>query len=241
MRPFFLRTSAGLVGLLCFAAFEFPGFAQSSATYTLGSTGLTSLKYNGTELLSYGDLRVNWVRFNTGSYADLTAAVNADSGRQEVTRTYGWGSIKIGYSTSGNRLNLVVTTTNHSPYTIQGISCEPLALRLPQAPAEYDGNTPLLSPGIGGPTLIQMSFGSGVLVFANDGPAKPLMAGFPWALNKPSNTVFPLRINTDREDMYPTFFPTINRPIAPGASDQYTLSLRFGPPGSTLSSLGTDV
>ncbi len=236
-----ISASAGVAAVLSLAVGGIPAFAQAPLNFTLGATGLTSLKYNGVEFLSYGDLRVNSVLFNNGTYADLNASTTADNNRQEVTRSYSWGSIKIGYSASASRLNLTITTTNTSPFTIQGVSYEPVALRFPQAPAEYDGNTPLISPGLGGPTLVQMSFGSGVMVFANDNAAKPLMAGFPWALNKPSNTIFPLRINTDRENMYPTFFPTIVRPIAPGASDQYNLSLRFGPPGSTLTSLGMDV
>ncbi|HLK62895.1 MAG TPA: Ig-like domain-containing protein, partial [Bryobacteraceae bacterium] len=57
----------------------------------------------------------------------------------------------------------------------------------------------------------------------------------------PTNTTFPLRVNTNRDPMYPTFWPFINRPIAPGASDQYHLSLRFGTPGSTLQALGGDL
>ena len=244
MQPRVLRRDAGLVAALFLMSCGSPAQGQSGVAISVGSTGLTSLRYNGTEFISSGDLRVNSILLNTGStttYADLTASVSFDSTRQEVTRSYSWGSIKIRYAVVGNRVSMIITTANTSPYIIQGLSYEPVALKLPQAPTEYDGNTPMLGSSVGGPTLIQMSFGSGVVVFANDDPSLPLMTGFPWALNKPTNTIFPLRINTDRDNMYPSFFPYINRPIASGGTDQISLSLRFGPPGSTLISLGQDV
>jgi len=100
---------------------------------------------------------------------------------------------------------------------------------------------PMLADNIGGPTVMSMSYGSGVMVLANEDPAKPLSTGFPWSWDNPTNSFFPLRVNTNHDSMYPSFFPTINRPIAPGSSDQYQISLRFGPPGSTVNTLAPDV
>ena len=79
------------------------------------------------------------------------------------------------------------------------------------------------------------------VVLGNEEPGKPIIAGFPWALDRPVSTIFPFRINTDREPMYPDSYPTVDRPIPSGGQDQYRFSLRFGGSGSTVTSLAADV
>jgi PA14 domain/Bacterial Ig domain len=222
-----------------------PVFAQS-VTLGLSNTGLSSLKYNGTEFVNNGAFQVNEVMLRnaagTVSDANLTlTGSSVDASRNELTLSYNWGSVKVDYVPAGSRLNMTITTTNTSASTIQGVFYEPLDLQFPSTVQEYDGNTPMVSPNLGQPTLEPMTYNSGVLVFTNEDPSKPLMAGFPWALDKPTDKVFALRVNTDRESMYPTFYPYIDRPIAPGASDQYQLALRFGPMGSTVQSLAGDI
>ena len=233
----FLILSCALMALV-------PASAWGQVTMGLNNTGLSSLRYNGLELLGHGDFRVGSILMRDASgstfYGNSNATVQMDSAQQALTFTYSWGSIRCNYSVVGNRLNLNIVTNNMSPYTIQGVFVEPLAIQFPSAVQEYDGNTPLLLMG-GSSNAETMSFSSGVMVLVNDAPQKPLMLGFPWALDRPaSSTLFPLRINTDRENMYPAFFPYTDRPIAPGASDQYQVSLRFGPPGSTVQSLAPD-
>lgn len=218
--------------------------AQAAVVLTLNGTGVSSLKYNGTEFISNGDLQVDRVLFANGTnlyYGDSAPSISADPAQQVITRTYPWGSIQMAYAVVANRLNLTITTVNRSASAIVGIAYEPITLKFPSAVQQYDGNTPLLLSNLDGPTVIPMTFSTGVMVFANDDPSLPLMAGFPWALDKPTDTVFPLRLTTGSDNLYPTFFPTINRPIPPGKSDQYTLSLRFGAPGSTALSLASDV
>ena len=222
-----------------------PVFAQPTVTMALSGTGLSSLKYNGTEFLGYGDFFVNDIELlgPSGPFpANITAtSVSMDQAHQELTRSYNWGSIKVRYAAVNNRLNLTITTSNTSPYPIQGIFYEALNLKFPAKPQEFDGVTPLLAFNSGYPSLFTMSYGSGVMALANDDVVTPLTIGFPFSNDPPANTFFPLKINTTRAIYHPTFFPYIDRPIAPGASDQYTLSLRFGPPGSTAASLGPDI
>src|SRR5579862_136864 len=67
--------------------------------------------------------------------------------------------------------------------------------------------SPLLGHNNGDPTLIGMSWGTGIVVLANDDVTKPLISGFPWALDKPANTMFPLRICTGRDPMFPDMLP----------------------------------
>jgi hypothetical protein len=221
------------------------GHAQTGVSIAVNNKGLTSLAFNGTSFLSYGDFRVNRVlmRNSSGSTfnADLTVNASVDQSLRLVTLGYSWGTVKVAYVTSGNRLTLNITTTNTSPNTIQGLFYEPMGLHFPAAVQEYDGSIPLICSNVGDPCVESMTYGSGTLVMANDDVQKPLIVGFPWALDKPANTVFPLRINTDREGMYPDRVPYVNRPIAPGASDVFQISLRFGGQGSGVPALAGDI
>jgi hypothetical protein len=70
---------------------------------------------------------------------------------------------------------------------------------------------------------------------------KPLMVGFPWATNRPSNTKFPLSVHTGRVDSYPDSYPTITRPILPKGTDTYVVTLRFGRANATETALDDDI
>jgi hypothetical protein len=239
-RKIFLLFNLLLLTLL----FTHSGSAQT-VNIAMNNQGLTSLTFNGNQFLSYGDFRVNRVLMRDASgntfNADLTVNASANQALQQLTLAYSWGSVKVGYVTSGNRLTLNITTTNTSANTIQGLFFEPMGLHFPAAPQEFDGSIPLICSNVGDPCIESMTYGSGTLVMANEDVQKPLIVGFPWALDKPTNTVFPLRINTDRENMYPDRVPYVNRPVAPGGTDLFQISLRFGAPGASAASLVSDI
>ena len=219
--------------------------ADELVTVGFKSNGLASLRYAGTEFLGNGDFRVNRVQLQSGSQApvdaDLNASIQMDTTRQTLTRLYGWGKVSVIYRAAGNKLTITVSTYNTSQSTIVGVFYEPLGIQFPAAVTEYDGVDPLLADNIGGPTVIPASYGSGVMTIANEDVVRPLMVGLPWAWDKPANSFFPLRINTGRDSMYPDSAQSINRPIAPGASDQYEISIQFGAPGASAVSLGGDI
>ncbi|MGH9626830.1 MAG: hypothetical protein ACRD7E_00480, partial [Bryobacteraceae bacterium] len=218
--------------------------ARAGVDVTFGPEGLGSLKYREEELLGSGTFRVDRVvmKGDTGTAfdADLTSTIRTDTNRKEVTRQYKWGSVAVQYAPVGDRLNLTITTTNTSPSIIQSVFYEPFALKFPAKPKEYDGNTPLLGHNIGSPTVLPLSYSSGVVALVNEDMKRPLMIGFPWALDRPASTLFPVKVNTGRNDMYPDSMPNVNRPVGPGQSDQFHLSLRFGPEDATAASLAGD-
>lgn len=218
--------------------------AQPTVGIALNSTGLSSLNYNGTEFLAYGDLRLNEVKFlradGTLTGGNVNSSVITDNTQRTQTRTYNWGTITVRYATAGNRLNITVTVSNQSPRPMQQIWFHTLGLHFPAVVQEYNGSIPLVKSTLGRPVVQTMSFGSGVMALVADEVAKPLQLGFPWALDKPMNTMFPLSVNIDTVSMYPNSYPKINRPIPAGGSDQYRFSLRFGPPGSTPDNLAAD-
>ena len=238
-----------LVRLSCvvhlIAALSIAGLAQAQVTIGFDGSGLASLKFNGSELLASGALRVNRITFKDGAgetyAANLDAAVTVDAAAGEIRNTYSWGTVSALYQIRGNRLDIALTVTNRGSSAIQGVFLEPLELRLPAKPAEYDNVTPIMVYDPGEPGVLALTTATTTVVLGYDDPGKPIVAGFPWANDRPVSTVFPFRINTDREPGYPNSYPTVNRPIAPDSSDQYRFSLRFGGPGSTVDSLASDV
>ncbi len=210
-----------------------------------GPNGLSSLRYRGWQLLAYGDLRVSHVVMRDGagntSPGSLESTLESDPPAGRVLRKFAWGEVEARYTPRAGRLNLAVTVRNRSANTILEASYEPLGLRFPARVAEYDGSIPLMGHNVGDPTIISMTWPAGKAVLVNEDVVRPLLAGFPWSLDRPANATFPLRISIGRDPMLPDMLPYIDRPIPPGASDTYELSLRFGAPDANSAKLADDV
>lgn len=232
-----------LAVLVC--ALSAASVAHAQVQIRFDGAGLASIAFNGSEVLSAGVLRVNAVTFRDPSGlaypANLDATVSVDAASGEIKNTYSWGAVTARYQALGNRLDATLTVINRANHPIQGVSLEPLELRLPGKPAEYDGVTPMMIYDVGEPGVLGLTTPAMTVAFGYEDPGKPLVTGFPWANDRPASTRFPLRINTDREPGYPTSYPTVHRPIEPGGSDQYRVSLRFGGPGSIVDELAADV
>jgi hypothetical protein len=230
---------AVVLNLLVVASLE--GDAQPQVAIGFNGAGLSSVVYNGSELLESGVLRVHRIVFQDGSSATLGGAVSVDAGASAITNTYSWGAVSARYETRGNRLDVTVTVTNRANSAIKAVSLEPLELRLPSKPAEYDNVTPIMIYDVGKPGAVGLTTPSVTVALGHEDPRKPIVAGFPWANDRPASTRFPFRIITDREPMFPDSYPTVDRPIATGTSDQYRFSFRFGPAGTSVSSLTSDL
>jgi hypothetical protein len=182
-----------------------------------GPDGLRSLRYGGHNWLADGRLHVEG--------AKGTAVLEKGA----ILRTLPWGSVRGEYTASGTRLRIVLTVKNSSDKPIDRVQLTPIQLRLPAKSAEYDDVTPMIGANVGTPTLLSLSTPKGRLVVVNEEIEKPLYVGFPWALDRPASTVFPLWIDTALRESLPKSYPAVHRPIAPGGSDTYTVSIRFGP------------
>jgi hypothetical protein len=218
--------------------------AQSGVTLAWNDHGLSSLRYGGVEYLGTGDLHVNQVTFqhahDPAFEGDLAGTTKIDAASNRSSRRFSWGSVVVQYKPAGYRLDVKVTVYNSSADTLQGIWLEPLGLHFPSPIREYDGKTPLLGNTLGQPALVQATYTTGVLLLASDDRDKPVQIGFPWTSDRPMNTQFPLSINTGRVPLFPTSTPSIRRPIEAQKSDSFMFSLRFGPPGSSLTTLAED-
>ena len=208
--------------------------------------GLKSLRCNGFDFLENGGFGVRSVVLR-GPSGETRPGINYGTYRfnaqlQELNGTFPWGKIIVTYTASGNRLTLKVATINTSNSdTIVSVWYQPLRFKFPLKVKEYDGSIPLLAHNIGQVAVSRASYGSGALAAVSEDVAKPMQVGFPWADNKPENTVFPLTMNTGRVALDPDSTPFINRPITPNSSDEYRLSVRFGPASEDVGEFASDL
>jgi hypothetical protein len=242
-----ILVGVGVVGIAAVSsAVLMTGGRLPDVTVAATENGLTSLKVDDAEVLKSGDFGVDNVLLKKKSgetYQGSTSGkAQFDKEHLELAKTFPWGTLKVGYATSKNRLTITMTTTNTSDSdTIQGLKYVPITLRFPEKLKEYDGTTPLLAHNLGQVADVAVSYGSGRLAVVSEDLDKPLMVGFPWADNRPASTEFPLSVHTDRVSSYPDSYPTLNRPISPKGTDTYVVSLRFGRSSTTENKLVSDM
>jgi len=235
--------------------------APPAVSIAFGAQGLSSLQVGGQELLWRNSADTTGGAFDGGTFWVTSVAlrdadgkdislpnggpstVRVESGQGRVTRTFAWGRVSGIFAAHANTLHLTISITNTSPATtVQTIAIQPLWLRFPQTPKEYDGVNPMLTANLGNPSAIALDYVTGTLALCNDDVTLPLVIGFPWALDRPGNTTFPLQISSGPTSwLHPFIDPYLDRPIPPGKSDTYTLSLRFGEAGIPAEALSGDI
>jgi hypothetical protein len=99
----------------------------------------------------------------------------------------------------------------------------------------------MISSNVGAPTILHLTTPQGRLAVVNEEIERPLYVGFPWALDRPKSTVFPLWVDAALRDSLPKSYPAVHRPVAPGGSDTYRLSIRFGTATASSRDLAGDV
>ena len=201
-------------------AFALMCHGQQAVQLGFSQNGLSSLQYSGQQYLGYGNLRLNAVNFKTAQgqaiSGDVAFTQQVDTQRGVVTQTFSWGTVTATYTASANQMKLAITTSNTSPNTITGLFFDSMGLQLPSKSQEYDGVDPILGINEGSPTALRLTYNTGAVVLCNDDVIQPLVVGFPWALDRPASTLFPLKINTAQDGMYPPNIPYINRPNRAG-------------------------
>ncbi len=157
--------------------------ATQTVTALTGNSGLTSLRYGGTEFLSNGEFHVDNVvlrRLNgSKTNADVSSQVTWDADKHRITRAYSWGSASCAYALQGARLDLTVDVQNTSNEIIDGIDLQLMELKFPQAPQGWVPNALYVSDNRGTPTVITAAFKGGTLAVCNEDTGRPLLFGFP--------------------------------------------------------------
>ncbi len=253
--PMRRRALAGVLAVAAVAAIavERKSIAQSSLKVSFGNQGLQQISYNGVVLedlasnpsdafhiwhMKVTDLQGNvlgsdgWGENNTGR--------RWDTGSQTWTYSFAWGSIGVQFVQSGSTLDMKVTETNRvgSGVILDGAVIYPMVLHFPQLPNNfYDASYAQLAFNMTGPSVTMADFGSGEVAAVVPDATKALYSGFQPAGQ--GNSYFPIISGTSLDGMA-TFQPHNDRPVAPGQTDSFTVSLRFAPSGTAAASLGGD-
>ena len=215
---------------------------------TYNGNGVSGLTYNGVSLLDPGGSFT--VSNYTLRHADGTTfysedwqggyTIQMDLAAKKLTWSYAWGSVVSQYTQVGDRLNLTITVRNTSATdTLMGLNIFAMRLRFPQAlPGP---GYPEISFGADAPGVAPADFGSGVMVMANEDPTRQLYTGLYTLSDVATTHRYNVLVGSNPLHYNPTAWPVFNRSIAPGQSDTYNVSLRFGVPGTSTLDLANDV
>ncbi len=229
--------------------------AQSNLQVTYGQNGLQTLAYQGVVLenlnatpsdafhiwhMKATDLNGNVI--STGQYgwgeSNNGRAWNPDT--QTCTYNFVWGSISLHYVQNGANLDMIVTTANNagSGIIFDGATIYPLGLNFPQLPAGF-GSTSYnqFADNTTGPGVTLADYGAGEVAAVVPDATRPVYSGF-----QPSGSGngYTAIISGTSPDSLASYMPHNDRPVNPGQTDTYTVSLRFAASGTTTASLAAD-
>ncbi len=223
--------------------------ARSALQTQFDERGLIRLSYNGTTLTDVaangaGTFSVGDVHF-LGANGTVTKENSGeprrswDGASKTLTLGYDWGRVSCRYEVQGDHLNLNITVANDGKKTLAGVNLFPLAVQFKQFPHGFDADTPHVNFNLDGPTVQSADFGAGRLTIVNRGVTKPLAVGIITTNETAKNFRYNVYIGSAPLWYQPGNWPKFNRPIAPGARDEYQISLRFSP--SNVKNEGDDV
>lgn len=218
--------------------------------------GVTSLKYQGVELLANGVLQVKHLTLSNFEGVGYTTTATPRHTRivlakRTITQDYSWGSVSCVYAIQDNRLLMTVNVSNTSKRIISGILLQPLALRFPQGINGFDQGF-RRAHNVEEPSAVGIDAKNAVVALVNEQFGEPLYIGFPASVNeKDPRAIYPVLISTTADAVFPRKspqypnmwldFPNIDRPIYPGRSDTFNLSLRFAPAGTAMTKIAGDI
>ncbi|HKD06970.1 MAG TPA: hypothetical protein VKB79_13790 [Bryobacteraceae bacterium] len=217
---------------------------KTGVTVTMGSSGLTSLAWNGQNML-YAPMASPGVAqvFQTDPTGKTTGAstkptaTSINSGANTITQTYPWGVVATQYRAAGTKLIISVTIQNNTPNTIGRYWMYPTGLQFPAIPSNASNNAAF---NIDAPSSIWVNYAGGAVDLVNEDVCKPLALGL-WQATSPAAASWLISLYVDPGQNLNASWPAINRPIAPGASENFTISLRFGAAGATEQQLAGDI
>ncbi len=242
-----------LFALLLLGALKSNAAAGLNVTYN--GQGVQALAYNGVVLEDLGrypadtfhighmkatDLQGTVLSGSQYNWGESTSSKSWNPITHVWTYNFPWGSITVSFSQSGNNLNINTTAVNKpgSGIIFDGATVYPFTLHFPQLPAGFTNSSyEQLAFNTTAPSVTLADYGSGEVAAVDPKAAKPLYSGFQPAGSP--NSYFPIISSTPIDGMA-TFFPRNDRPISPGQTDSYTVSLRFAPSGTPAASLAQD-
>ncbi|HEV8378363.1 MAG TPA: fibronectin type III domain-containing protein, partial [Tepidisphaeraceae bacterium] len=221
--------------------------STSSQSLQVGynTAGLSNITYNGTALLDLaaspkdGFFIYDYKIIKPDGTAvvgrgDLGFTTSWDMETHTLTYNYTWGRIVTQYVQDVDRLNLIITVTNKSlKNTLAGVNIIPFIAHFPDFPIGFDASDPKVGYNIDGPTVIAADWQTGMLAATNDDVVKPLYVGFLTSPDTATQHKYLYWVGSSPFWCQPGNWTKFDRTIVPGGSDQYTVSLRFAPTGTT--------
>ena len=223
-----------------------PPRGPNGVQFTMGATGLASLTWNGQEFLWPGGNAPYLVQVaslnpdGTSTYMNTQPLnVLSDPQTSTVTQTFDWGSIATQYGASGDKFSMNVTIQNNTSLTFNRYWFYPAAIQFPQTLLNTNN---VAQYNLDSVTSIYEDYVSGVVDLVNEDVTKPLATGF-WQGESPANTKWYVMLFVDplKNPVPNPNWPVIVRPIAPGATETFNQSIRFGGPGVPAEELAADV
>ena len=250
--------SYAAVILVCVAGMLTGVVSRSAAqglVVTYGAQGVQQLSYRGVQLENLAQFPGDAFHIGHMKATNLAGAVLSggqfDWGENQTgkswnaadhtwTYNYSWGTIQVAFAQAGDRLDMTVTTVNHaaSGIVFDGATIYPFALHFPKLPAGFtDAAYEQLAFNTTAPSVTLADYGQGEVAAVYPSAAGTLYTGY--QPTGAANTYFPIISGTSIDGMA-TFFPRNDRPVSPGQTDRFTVSLRFAASGTPASVLGED-
>src|ERR1035438_2811125 len=229
--------------------------AQNNLQVTYGSRGIQTLSYRGVVLedlskngadvfhiwhMKMTDLMGNVSTCSQCGWGESNNGKSWNAATQTWTYVFSWGSIALQFQQSGDTLNMIVTTKNlaNSGYVFDGATIDPFVLNFPTLPAGFVNVAyPQLAYETTAPGVTVADYGTGEVVAVDPDASKPLYTGF---MPTGSGFAYTPMISGTSPDGLATSQPHNDRPVQPGQTDTFTVSLRFAPSGTATGNLAAD-
>ena len=210
--------------------------------------GIATLNYSGVSLVDLNAGRGD--AFLVGSYdlggksgwGETGKTESWDNAKRTLTWAWSWGSVSCRFTPAANSdaLQATIKIANKSSETLNSIAIFPLGLQYPALPKGFGApNYPQFHNNLDAPALIAADFGSGTMVMAAE-DAKGLYVGL-----SPSGAPnhYKLQVGTHNDDSqgFLSRAVPVHRPVPPGQTDSYAISLRFAPSGTTTQAIAGDI
>ena len=253
---FFLRIFFALFVWIVFAGTSVPkegAVPKAGLNFVVGAHGLDSLSFNGQSLLvspESGELQLQKsvlraaldALFSGSSPRVATPNKRADT----IDLSYPWGRVSCAYGKQDDRLTMRIEVSNTSSEPLKEFSLRLMELTFPRVPKGGTLEAGQFGFGFNGPEhpldppppsissaanpetvvpIVTVNYQTGALNFCSDD--LECCVNVPYSTNSPARTSYPFIISC--------------RDIKPGATKTFNVSLRFGPAGSRVQDLSSDV
>ena len=222
--------------------------------FAIGNRGLESLSFDGQSLLASPENGELWPQKSVFR-AMLDALLPRSSSSEAATPnkkgdtvdlSYPWGRVSCSYGKQGDKITMRIVVSNAGDKTIDQLSLRLMELNFPRAPkggtleagmfgfgfkeAARSLNEDPTIPSVADPQfvvpIVRLDYGAGAVNFCSDDLES--------SVDVPYSTISPVKTSS---------CPLVVtcRDIQPRASKTFIVSLRFGPSGSRVQDLSSDV